>query len=233
MASRTVVFTTDRVVGHECLPSEKALRRSVIAIPIKTTDSLTVRGPHNVLWKLRNCPSSNQSQGGNNCRTQSTTSAAPTGRPIQQGNSSGTGGDQRHNRLYALQAHPDQEDSPDVVTDHKIRHRPLIARDEGDIRRRAQPYPSFGPSDSGTNAPKQNRFYALQTRGEQESSPDVVTGMFKVFQLDVYDLLDPGATLSFMTLYMAMRFDVLLDPFPVSTPIGDSVMAQRVYKKCL
>ncbi|WMV50567.1 hypothetical protein MTR67_043952 [Solanum verrucosum] len=85
--------------------------------------------------------------------------------------------------------------------DHKIRHCPSIARDEGDIHRKAQPYPSFGPSGSGTNAPKQNRFYALQTRGEQESSPDVVTDMLKVFQLDVYDLLDPGYLVFYDTIY--------------------------------
>ncbi|KAK4724175.1 hypothetical protein R3W88_026954 [Solanum pinnatisectum] len=54
--------------------------------------------------RLRDCPSSNQSQEGNNCRAQSTTSAAPTGRPTQQGNLSGTGGGQRQNMLYALQA---------------------------------------------------------------------------------------------------------------------------------
>ncbi len=34
-----------------------------------------------------------------------------------------------------------------------------------------------------------------------------------------------------------MRFDVLpdvlLDPFSVSTPIGDSIVAKRVYRKCL
>ncbi|WMV43118.1 hypothetical protein MTR67_036503 [Solanum verrucosum] len=92
------------------------------------------------------------------------------------------------------------------------------------------------PSGSGLNAPKQNRFYALQTRGEHESSPDVVTGMLKVFQLDVYALLDPGATLSFVTPYVVMRFDmfpdVLLEPFSVSTPIGDFVVAKRVYRKC-
>ena len=43
-------------------------------------------------------------QGGNNSRTQSTTSAAPTGHPTQQGNSSGTGGDKCQNMLYGLQA---------------------------------------------------------------------------------------------------------------------------------
>uniref|UniRef100_M1DLS0 Zinc knuckle family protein n=1 Tax=Solanum tuberosum TaxID=4113 RepID=M1DLS0_SOLTU len=65
--------------------------------------------------RLKDCPS-RQGQGGNNGRAQFVTSAAPTGRPTQQGNQSGTGGGQRQNKLYALQACQDQEDSPDVVT---------------------------------------------------------------------------------------------------------------------
>ena len=35
-------------------------------------------------------------------------------------------------------------------------------------------------------APNKNRFYVLHSRGEQETSPDVVTGMLKIFTLDVY-----------------------------------------------
>uniref|UniRef100_M1DH66 Gag-pol polyprotein n=1 Tax=Solanum tuberosum TaxID=4113 RepID=M1DH66_SOLTU len=31
------------------------------------------------------------------------------------------------------------------------------------------------PSGAGSNTPKKNQFYAVQTRGEQEGSPDVVT----------------------------------------------------------
>ena len=44
-------------------------------------------------------------------------------------------------------------------------------------------------------APKKNHFYALCSRGEQETSPNVVTGMLKVFCIDVYALLDLDATL--------------------------------------
>ena len=47
------------------------------------------------------------------------------------------------------------------------------------------------------DAPKKNHFYALPSRGEQESPPDVVTGMLHVFSIDVYILLNMGATLSF------------------------------------
>ncbi|XP_049345085.1 uncharacterized protein LOC125809506 [Solanum verrucosum] len=52
-------------------------------------------------------------QEGNNNRARFTVPAAPVGRPTQQGVSSGIGGSQRQNRLYARQ---DQEDSLDVVT---------------------------------------------------------------------------------------------------------------------
>ncbi|KAG5572875.1 hypothetical protein H5410_062641 [Solanum commersonii] len=67
-------------------------------------------------------------------------------------------------------------------------------------------------------------------------SPDVVTGMIQIFNFDVYALLDPGASLSFVTLYVAMNFDVLpeklLEPFSVSTPVGESILADRVYRDC-
>ena len=64
----------------------------------------------------------------------------------------------------------------------------------------------------------------------------MVTGTLRVFYLDVYALLDPGATLSFVTPYIAVNFDVspeiLLEPFSVSTPVGDLVIARRVYRNC-
>ncbi|WMV24090.1 hypothetical protein MTR67_017475 [Solanum verrucosum] len=86
-------------------------------------------------------------------------------------------------------------------------------------RTRDQPYPSSDPCESQ----KQNKSYALQTHHEQVGSPDVVTVMLKVFHLDVYALLDTGATLSFSTPYMAMRFYLslykLLNHLSVSTPI--------------
>ncbi len=55
-----------------------------------------------------------------------------------------------------------------------------------------------------------------------------------IFHLDVYDFHDSSVTLSFVTPYVAMRFDVslevLLDYFSVSTPIGESIVAKRVYR---
>jgi len=60
--------------------------------------------------------------------------------------------------------------------------------------------------------------------------------MLEVFHLDVYGLIDPGATLSFVTLYVAMRFDIgpeiLSNPFHVSTYVGGSIEAKKVYRNC-
>ena len=39
----------------------------------------------------------------------------------------------------------------------------------------------------------------------------MVTGMLEVFSIDVYALLDPAATLAFVTPLVANNFDVLRD----------------------
>ena len=60
--------------------------------------------------------------------------------------------------------------------------------------------------------------------------------MFKFFSNHAYDLLDPCATLSFVTPLVAKMFDILPDilhePFLVSTPVGESIVAKRVYRNC-
>ena len=62
----------------------------------------------------------------------------------------------------------------------------------------------------------------------------MVTGTLHVFSFPVYALLDPGFTLYFITPLVASKFDLLREivhePFIVSTPIGDIIRAERVYK---
>ncbi|KAH0636415.1 hypothetical protein KY290_036860 [Solanum tuberosum] len=45
-----------------------------------------------------------------------------------------------------------------------------------------------------------------------------------------------GVRLSFVTPYIAMNFDILpkqlLEPFSVSTPVGESILSERVYRDC-
>ncbi|XP_070056977.1 uncharacterized protein [Nicotiana tomentosiformis] len=67
-----------------------------------------------------------------------------------------------------------------------------------------------------------------------EASPDVVTGILSVQTHDVYALIDPGSTLSYVTPFVAMEFGIepkqLPKPFSVSTPIGESIISAWVYR---
>ena len=58
--------------------------------------------------------------------------------------------------------------------------------------------------------------------------------MLQGFSINVYALLDPGDTLSFITPQVARKFDVLPyilnEPFFVTTPVGDSIVARRVFR---
>ena len=58
--------------------------------------------------------------------------------------------------------------------------------------------------------------------------------MFKVFSIDIYALLDPGATLSFVTPLAGRKIDILHDifnePFMVTTPVDESVVSKRIYR---
>ena len=85
-------------------------------------------------------------------------------------------------------------------------------------------------------AEEQTAAYMLSPVDNSKDSPDVVTGMIQVFDSNVYALLDLGASLSFVTPYVAMNFDVipeqLSEPFSVSTPVGESILAKRVYRDC-
>ena len=58
--------------------------------------------------------------------------------------------------------------------------------------------------------------------------------MLRVFDLDVYALLDLGATLSFIISYIAIQFsfspETLSKPFSLSTSVGHRVKLKNVYK---
>ena len=65
------------------------------------------------------------------------------------------------------------------------------------------------------------RFYAMRRRQRFEVSPDVVTGILTVRSHDVYALIDPGSTLSYVTSYVTMEVGIepkqLYESFSVST----------------
>ncbi|XP_075092246.1 uncharacterized protein LOC142172513 [Nicotiana tabacum] len=86
----------------------------------------------------------------------------------------------------------------------------------------------FGASGSGG---QQNRIYALLSRQDLESSPDVVTGILSVFSIDMYALIDPGSTLSYISPLVASKWDrepeLLQKSFEVSTPMDCSTKIVR------
>ncbi|XP_070041042.1 uncharacterized protein [Nicotiana tomentosiformis] len=77
-----------------------------------------------------------------------------------------------------------------------------------------------------------SRFYAMSVRQSVEASPDVVTGILAIQSHDVYALIDPGSSLSYVTPYVATSFRIQLEQlhesFFVSTLVGKSIMAARV-----
>ncbi|XP_070010212.1 uncharacterized protein [Nicotiana sylvestris] len=63
----------------------------------------------------------------------------------------------------------------------------------------------------------------MSGRQTTEASPDVVTGIQAVRTHNVYALIDPGFTLSYVTPFVSMGFDIepnqVHEPFLVSTPV--------------
>ncbi|KAF3625198.1 Two-component response regulator ARR22 [Capsicum annuum] len=98
------------------------------------------------------------------------------------------------------------------------------------------PAPAQGTSFSTVGGQCQNRFYALLYHQEKEDSSGVVIGMLRVFCFDVFVLLDPKSSLSYVTPLVSVNFKMspknILEPFLVSTPIGASVIAKQVYRDC-
>ena len=58
-----------------------------------------------------------------------------------------------------------------------------------------------GANSTSCSGIGQNHLYALSTHQDSKASPNIVTGMLKLFSHDVYYLLDLGSTLSRDLLY--------------------------------
>ncbi|XP_070038475.1 uncharacterized protein [Nicotiana tomentosiformis] len=74
-------------------------------------------------------------------------------------------------------------------------------------------------------------------RQDSEASPDIVTGILTIHSHAIYALMDPGSTFSYITPFIAgkldMRSELLPQPVEVSTPVGDSIVANNVYRDCI
>ena len=79
------------------------------------------------------------------------------------------------------------------------------------------------------------RAYAMRAR-EDSDIPGVITGTFTLFDIDLYALIDPGSTHSYICMeQMSDKLPAveLLDyDLLVTSPLGHSVRVNRVYKNC-
>ncbi|XP_070006810.1 uncharacterized protein [Nicotiana sylvestris] len=93
-----------------------------------------------------------------------------------------------------------------------------------------------GVGDTSGSSGGQNRFYALICRQDSEASPDVITSILTIHSHSIYALIDLGSTFSYITPFIASKLDMRSELFPqpveVSTPVGDSIVANHVYRGC-
>lgn len=65
----------------------------------------------------------------------------------------------------------------------------------------------------------------------------MITGIFIVYFRPASVLFDPESTFSYVSVYLALGFDSVSKPLAipiyVSTPIGDSLVVDRVYRSCV
>ncbi|XP_070034264.1 uncharacterized protein [Nicotiana tomentosiformis] len=81
------------------------------------------------------------------------------------------------------------------------------------------------------------RLYAYQDRQNAEASNKVITGILSVCGRVAYVLIDPGSSFSYVSPYFCVNFgktpEQLGVPFEVSTPIGEYVKVEYIFRDCI
>ncbi|XP_070028574.1 uncharacterized protein [Nicotiana sylvestris] len=82
-----------------------------------------------------------------------------------------------------------------------------------------------------------SRFYVLQARPSALASDAVIASMISICGRDDSVLFDPGSTYSYVSSmfihFLAIAPEPLGTPVHVSTPVGDSVVVDRIYRSCV
>ncbi|XP_047261542.1 uncharacterized protein LOC124895138, partial [Capsicum annuum] len=80
------------------------------------------------------------------------------------------------------------------------------------------------------------RFFAM-ARQDIEESNVVVIGIITINSHEVYSLIDPGSTYSYVSpsldLFLERRIETLVVPYIIMTPMGETLSADRVYRDCV
>ena len=79
--------------------------------------------------------------------------------------------------------------------------------------------------------------YAFPGSSEAETSDAVITGIIPLCHRPASVLFDPGSTFSYVCTYLVAEFDMICDsmtvPILVSTPVGNPLVVDRLYRSCL
>ena len=128
-----------------------------------------------------------------------------------------------------------------------VRHAPAPparGRGQGQDRRGGHQGIRGGPRGGrlGGRADAQGRgaqahFYAAPARADAETSDDVITGTVLLCHQPASALFDPGSTFSYVSVYYASRLSMmsepLVAPLRVSTPVGESLVVDQVFRSCV
>ena len=93
------------------------------------------------------------------------------------------------------------------------------------------------PNQMGIAGPSQGqaRVYAI-TRQEASAAPDVVTGIFSILDHNVFVLIDPGSTCSFVSSEFVLKVHGDIEPLEhslyVSMPAGGIVVVNSIVRAC-
>ncbi|XP_070034443.1 uncharacterized protein [Nicotiana tomentosiformis] len=100
------------------------------------------------------------------------------------------------------------------------------------FREAARGHPRRGDRLGGGQA-----IYALPARPDAVASDTMITGIVSVCDSDASALFDPGSTYSYVSSYFArymdMNYESLVSSVHVSTPVGDTIIVDRIYRSCV
>ena len=79
------------------------------------------------------------------------------------------------------------------------------------------------------------RAYAMKAREDQDA-PKVITGIFSLYGIEIYALIDHGSTHSYVCMEhvfdKVLAMEKLAYDMHVISPLGHSVSVNRVYRNC-
>ena len=79
------------------------------------------------------------------------------------------------------------------------------------------------------------RAYAMKAR-EDQNAPEVIAGIFSLYDIEMHALIDPGSTHSYVCMKHVFdkvpAMEKLAYDMHVTSPLGHNVSVNRIYRNC-